>query len=138
MGVFSLEEYTHFTPKRGLILHGIFWTTVLGLCGTVAMLYEDKPSAPRTFEGGLEAELGGPNAFRVSFVLQSSDFLLTNNRPAKLVRTLGEDLDLGYAFHNHFAFSFFGFCREYIQYQQISNLLHEPPFTFIVNAASHI
>ncbi len=39
---------------------------VFGLCGIVSMTYPDKPSAPREFEGGLEKELGGPNALRVS------------------------------------------------------------------------
>jgi NADH dehydrogenase (ubiquinone) 1 beta subcomplex subunit 8 len=28
----------------------------------VSTYYPDKPSAPRTFPGGLEAELGGPRA----------------------------------------------------------------------------
>lgn len=30
------------------------------------MVYPDKQSAPREFEGGLERELGGPTAVRVS------------------------------------------------------------------------
>ena len=30
------------------------------------MTYPDKQSAPREFEGGLERELGGPGALRVS------------------------------------------------------------------------
>lgn len=30
----------------------------------VSTYYPDRPSVPRTFPGGLEAELGGPNAVR--------------------------------------------------------------------------
>ncbi|MCJ1225666.1 hypothetical protein MMC12_002315 [Toensbergia leucococca] len=62
LGMFSLEEYTHFTPGKGFFLLGCFITTVLGLCGVVSVYYPDKPSALRAFPGGLEAELGGPNA----------------------------------------------------------------------------
>ncbi|KAI9709784.1 MAG: hypothetical protein M1820_003187 [Bogoriella megaspora] len=62
LGIFSTEDYTHFTPAWG----GVLWigvvTTVLGLMGVVYQYYPDKPSAPRTFPGGLEKELGGPNA----------------------------------------------------------------------------
>lgn len=39
---------------------GAFCTMLL----VVARYYPDKPSAPRTFPGGLEAELGGPKAVR--------------------------------------------------------------------------
>lgn len=45
---------------------GVFVAAVFALCGVVAMNYPDKPSAPREFEGGLEKELGGPGAVRVS------------------------------------------------------------------------
>ncbi|KAK5170947.1 uncharacterized protein LTR77_004091 [Saxophila tyrrhenica] len=43
LGVFTTEEYRHFSPGWGGVL---------------------MPSAPRTFPGGLEAELGGPGAVR--------------------------------------------------------------------------
>lgn len=43
-----------------------FVGAVFGLCGVVSVLYPDKASTPREFEGGLEKELGGPNAVRVS------------------------------------------------------------------------
>ncbi|KAI9871758.1 MAG: hypothetical protein M1830_008124 [Pleopsidium flavum] len=62
LGMFSLEEYTHFKPGQAFFLMGCFITTVLGLCGVVSMYYPDKPSAPREFPDGLEKELGGPNA----------------------------------------------------------------------------
>jgi len=66
LGVFSTEEYTHFTSGKGFFLLGCFIATVGGLCYVVGVTYPDKPSAPRTFEGGLETELGGPTAVRVS------------------------------------------------------------------------
>lgn len=66
LGMFSPEEYTHTKPGKGLVQIGCFVAVVLGLCGVVSMTYPDKQSAPREFEGGLERELGGPNAVRVS------------------------------------------------------------------------
>ena len=65
--MFSPEEYTHTKPGKGLFQLGCFVAAVFGLCGVVAMTYPDRPSAPREFEGGLERELGGPNAVRVSY-----------------------------------------------------------------------
>lgn len=63
--MFSPYEYTHTKPGKGLFQIGCFVVVVLGLCGVVSMTYPDKPSAAREFEGGLEAELGGPTAVRV-------------------------------------------------------------------------
>ena len=65
----SLEEYTHFTPGKAFFLMGCFITTVFGLVGIVSLYYPDRPSVPRTFPDGLEAELGGPGALRVSEVV---------------------------------------------------------------------
>ncbi|KAL3430921.1 hypothetical protein BDV09DRAFT_177431 [Aspergillus tetrazonus] len=62
LGVFSPEQYTHVTARKGLLQLGAFVVTFLGLCGAVSLFYPDKPSAPRTFPDGLEKELGGPNA----------------------------------------------------------------------------
>jgi len=64
LGMFSLEEYTHTPPGKGLFQVACFIAVVLGLSGAVAMTYPDRPSAPREFEGGLEKELGGPAAVR--------------------------------------------------------------------------
>ncbi|KAF2868751.1 hypothetical protein BDV95DRAFT_609658 [Massariosphaeria phaeospora] len=64
LGPLSLHDYDHFTPAWGAALLGTFVASVLGLCGVVSLIYPDKISAPRTFEGGLEAELGGPRAVR--------------------------------------------------------------------------
>ncbi|PVH85857.1 hypothetical protein DL98DRAFT_483000 [Cadophora sp. DSE1049] len=64
LGMFSPEEYTHTKPGKGLFQIGCFIAAVFGLCTVVGMSYPDKQSAPREFEGGLERELGGPNAVR--------------------------------------------------------------------------
>jgi NADH dehydrogenase (ubiquinone) 1 beta subcomplex subunit 8 len=42
--------------------------TFLGFCGVISLTYPDKPSVPRTFPDGLEKELGGAGAVRVSVV----------------------------------------------------------------------
>ncbi len=65
--MFSPFEYTHVKPGMGVFQIGCFIAAVLGLCGIVKMTYPDKPSAPREFEEGLERELGGPTAVRVSW-----------------------------------------------------------------------
>ncbi len=64
--MFSPEEYTHVTPGKGAFQIACFVAAVFGLCGVVYITYPDKVSAPREFEGGLERELGGPDAVRVS------------------------------------------------------------------------
>ena len=66
LGIFSPYEYTHVKPGKGALQLLAFVGIVLGFCGIVSYTYPDKVSAPREFEGGLEAELGGPNAVRVS------------------------------------------------------------------------
>ena len=68
--MFSPEEYTHYTPGQSFFLLGCFIAATLGLCGVVRMYYPDRPSVPREFPGGLEAELGGPNAVPVSSVIE--------------------------------------------------------------------
>lgn len=57
--IFSPEEYTHVTGRQALARLGIFILAVVGLATGVSYVYPDKPSAPRTFPGGLEEELGG-------------------------------------------------------------------------------
>ncbi|KAF2768823.1 hypothetical protein EJ03DRAFT_273550 [Teratosphaeria nubilosa] len=64
LGIFSPEEYRHFTPAWGGVLVGCFVATFTGLCLVVGRFYPDKPAVPRTFEGGLEEEMGGPRAVR--------------------------------------------------------------------------
>ncbi|KAI9733153.1 MAG: hypothetical protein M1818_007271 [Claussenomyces sp. TS43310] len=66
LGMFSLEEYTHVTAGKAFFQLGCFIAAVFGLCGVVATVYPDKPSAPREFEGGLEKELGGLGAVTAS------------------------------------------------------------------------
>ena len=69
LGIFSLEEYTHMTPARGFLLWGGFIATVLALGVVVRAYYPDRPSAPKEYAEGLEAELGGKGALRVRFLL---------------------------------------------------------------------
>ncbi|KAF3492217.1 NADH:ubiquinone oxidoreductase 20.1kD subunit [Arthroderma uncinatum] len=59
---FSAEEYTHFKAPKAFFLLGCSVVSVFAFSGVVSLFYPDKPSAPRTFPDGLEAELGGPNA----------------------------------------------------------------------------
>ncbi|OQD72573.1 hypothetical protein PENDEC_c020G06835 [Penicillium decumbens] len=62
LGVFSPEQYTHVSARKGLLQLGAFVVTFLGLCGIVSLYYPDKPSVPKTYADGLEKELGGPHA----------------------------------------------------------------------------
>ncbi|KAF2170217.1 hypothetical protein M409DRAFT_19819 [Zasmidium cellare ATCC 36951] len=64
LGIFSPEEYTHFKPGWGAVLLGTFIASVGVLCGVVYRYYPDQPAVSRTFEDGLEKELGGPLAVR--------------------------------------------------------------------------
>ena len=66
--MFSLYEYTHYKPGKGFFLIGCFIASFGVLLGVVSLYYPDKPSVPRTFPGGLETELGGPNTVRVSLI----------------------------------------------------------------------
>ncbi|KXL51488.1 MAG: hypothetical protein FE78DRAFT_118889, partial [Acidomyces sp. 'richmondensis'] len=66
LGIFSTEEYRHFTPAWGAVLWGTLVASILGLSAVCWRFYPDKPSATRTFPGGLEAELGGPRAPRAA------------------------------------------------------------------------
>ena len=71
LGMFSPEEYTHVSSGTALFQLGCFVAAVFGLCGVVYIFYPDTPAAPREFEGGLERELGGPEAVRVSWSFSS-------------------------------------------------------------------
>lgn len=71
LGIFALEDYTHMTPARGALLWAGFITAVLTVSFAVRATYPGKPSVPTEYEGGLEKELGGPAARRVSFKSQS-------------------------------------------------------------------
>lgn len=54
------------TGKMGLAMWTFFLTCLGGLSYAVYSTYPDRPSAPKEYEDGLEAELGGPGALRVS------------------------------------------------------------------------
>lgn len=47
---------------------GSFVAVFLGVSGLVYLKYPDQPTYPREFENGLERELGGPGAVRVSIL----------------------------------------------------------------------
>ncbi|KXT13341.1 hypothetical protein AC579_6036 [Pseudocercospora musae] len=64
LGIFSPEDYTHFSSGWGAVLMGTFVGAVGVLCAVVYRYYPDKPAVSRTFEDGLETELGGPRARR--------------------------------------------------------------------------
>ena len=86
MGMFTPYEYTWVSPAKGLAQFGAFVVAFVGLCYTVRAFYPDKKSYPREFEGGLERELGGAGAVRVSVSTvtvsnrwETSDGRLTRN-----------------------------------------------------------
>lgn len=66
LGIFATEDYDHVSPGKGAIWFGTFVLTFCSVLAVVYQLYPDKPTVPRTFPGGLEKELGGPNAVPVS------------------------------------------------------------------------
>jgi NADH dehydrogenase (ubiquinone) 1 beta subcomplex subunit 8 len=66
LGMFSTYEYTWITPGKGLAQIGAFIVAFLSVVYVVKLTYPDRVSYPREFEGGLERELGGPGAVRVS------------------------------------------------------------------------
>lgn len=97
LGVFSPEQYTHVTPRKGFLHLGFFVAAFLGLCGVVSLYYPDKPSVPKTYADGLEKELGGPNAVPVREPNRSSCHpprlphrLTLYYRLAKPVKTSGD------------------------------------------------
>ena len=73
LGMMSPEEYTQFPVGKGALLASTFVVAILGLCGAVSLYYPDKPSAPRTFPGGLDVELGGPGALLVGSVEKATE-----------------------------------------------------------------
>ncbi len=64
--MFTPYEYTWVSPGKGLVQVGAFVAAFLGVVWLVGVTYPDRPSYPREFEGGLERELGGAGALRVS------------------------------------------------------------------------
>jgi len=64
LGIFALEDYTHMTTSRGLLLWAGFISCVLGVSYAVSVTYPGKPSVPTEYAGGLDKELGGPGAVR--------------------------------------------------------------------------
>lgn len=54
------------TGSMGMAMWGLFLSCVGVLGGAVYLTYPDRPSAPKEYPEGLEAELGGSGALRVS------------------------------------------------------------------------
>lgn len=69
--MFSPYEYTWTTTGPGLVMIGTFVATFLAVVGSVYATYPEKPAFPREFEDGLQRELGGANAVRVSLERRS-------------------------------------------------------------------
>ena len=59
------------------MLLGTFVVGFLGIFAITTQTYPDRVAVPRTFEGGLEEELGGPKALRVSCEQYVDGFTLT-------------------------------------------------------------
>lgn len=66
MGIFTPHVYTWVSPSKGLVQIGAFIAVFLSVCYAVKVTYPDRPSYPREFEDGLQRELGGAGATRVS------------------------------------------------------------------------
>lgn len=67
LGMFTPYAYTWVSPAKGLFQVGIFIATFLSVCYAIKLTYPDLAAVPREFEGGLEKELGGSGAVRVSW-----------------------------------------------------------------------
>ena len=66
LGIFSPYEYTWASTGKAVLLFSSFVATLLGGISIVYFTYPDMKSYPREFEDGLERELGGAGAVRVS------------------------------------------------------------------------
>lgn len=64
--MFTPWVYTWVSPAKGLAQIGVFIAAFLSVCYGIKLTYPDVPAFPREFEGGLEKELGGSGATRVS------------------------------------------------------------------------
>jgi hypothetical protein len=78
------------TPARGALMWTGFISCVLGLSFAAYNLYPDRPSAPKEYLDGLEAELGGPGALRVRIANNTKTKVLTLSRHVKLGTKLSE------------------------------------------------
>lgn len=77
--MFTPHVYTWVSPKKGLVQIAAFIATFLSVCYAVKLTYPDKVSYPREFEGGLERELGGSGAVRVSTSIQGQANILSTS-----------------------------------------------------------
>ena len=68
LAIFSPHEYTHTPPGKGALQLLAFVAATLGLAGAISLVYPDRPAVEREFPDGLEEELGGKGAVRVSLL----------------------------------------------------------------------
>lgn len=64
LGALSPHEYTWTTMDKAWKQSASAVIAFFAVIGVVYMLYPDRPSYPKEYEGGLERELGGPGALR--------------------------------------------------------------------------
>lgn len=72
LAMFSPHEYTWTTPGKGAVMFLTFAATLLAGVGVAYYTYPDMKSYPRDFPDGLERELGGAGAVRVSLERHAS------------------------------------------------------------------
>lgn len=77
------------------MLIGTFIATVAGLCLVVSQIHPDKITVPKQYEDGLEAELGGPRAVRVSGVKAENAGHADWYRRRRLASRLRGDIERG-------------------------------------------
>lgn len=66
LGMFTPYEYTWVSSRKGLMQIGVFLAALATVLYAVKLTYPDIPAYPREFEAGLDRELGGAGAIRVS------------------------------------------------------------------------
>ncbi|KAI5285943.1 hypothetical protein KEM52_002216 [Ascosphaera acerosa] len=70
--VFSTEQYTHYKPPKAFFLFGCAAAVFASACGVLAVLAPEPHFMPRTWEDGLERELGGKQAWTASLAAPDS------------------------------------------------------------------
>ncbi|KAK3384852.1 NADH dehydrogenase-like protein [Podospora didyma] len=86
MGMFTPYEYTWVKPGKGLLQIGAFITAVFTLAYGISLVYPDRRSYPREFEGGLVKELGGAGAPRRALLsnLPNTSTAFPGTRPSTM------------------------------------------------------
>jgi NADH dehydrogenase (ubiquinone) 1 beta subcomplex subunit 8 len=75
LGVFSLEEYNQWGPAKAAKVFLGYFAAIGAFSGAMYWnFYPHQPAIPKTFPGGLEAELGGKKAFLVCARVDSGEY----------------------------------------------------------------